>query len=662
MNRIPAGNKVLIFDGTVETGLCELVKAEGSYALFDGASPGQLAHETFIDVDGKSTEFGKFSYALAQVLLKAKPNETTYGEIADAVADAMKAELADQTPQFAGNRDRPMFAADEYFLDLFEFSLRKNFAPFARRALAQRYVRIQERMKVAFPRAHCAFGRAFFEKGSYREAINALQTAVTQGQKTGVHFTLGRAHFIAQDYAEALKSFQSLRTANDPQTPAPQVEQVVALLEKLDKEEKHALLVGIDSYESAKIPALTGASGDVRAVKKSLINKLGFKEKNIKVLLDQEASRKAILDEFKRLAAQEETALFYFAGYGSFKPLQRMPTILSADARQPDVEDITIKELSEMAAGRFNLLTIIDAGWHQTAKPSPDTRSMPTEKRRKKTAIPNLPVIESATGWETIGQVSIYPRSFAEQIPGRLTESLAKPAKRGRGANKKSQESFARALVEVLDMPDSAKLTYVDLVKEIAKKGNSGGPFIWGDHKDKRIFTNKLLHDRAQKLVIEIEREPVRQIIELLHRLIDKRKGYYAEGHLNLGLAYALVGEYSKSIESIGTALVQQVEDSADAHYHLGRVLFESGGDLADAVSELRKATELDPENARAYYYLGQAIRALVERETLLEAEKALRKYMEAGAPLGYGYEVQKFLDVRKAEQEESEKREGVTR
>ena len=663
MNRIPAGNKLLISDGAEGSGIWELVKAEGRYSLFDATSPGQLPMETYMEVEGKGTYYGQFSYALAQVLLQANPNITTYGEIADAVADAMKAKsdtILEQTPQFIGNRDGRMFVAGEDLLELFEFSQRKNFAPYARRALASRYARIQQQMQVAFPPAHCAFGRAFFEKGSYRESINALQTAVKQGQKTGVYFTLGRAYFIGQDYANALKSLRSLKASDDPQAPTAQVEQVLALLEKLEKEEKHALLVGIDRYKKARIPALADATGDVQAVKESLIDKFGFKEKNIKVLLDQGASRKAILDEFKRLAMQEETALFYYAGYGSYKYSDGTPTILSVDARQPNVEDITIKELSEIASGRFNLLTIIDAGWFLIDKPSADLRSMPPRMRQEKTGIFNAPVSKAAASWETIGQVSIYPRSFAGRHPGRLTESLAKSPKRGRSTKKRSQESFAAALVEVLNRPDSAKLTYVELVKEVAKKGTTEGPFIWGGHKDKRLFTNKLLHDRAQELFVEIEREPVRQIIELLRQLIDKRKGFYAEGHLNLGLAYALAGEYLNSIRSIERALAQQVDDTAEAHYHMGRVLFESGGDLADAVSELRKATELDPRNARAYYYLGQAIRALVERETLLEAEKAFRKYLEAGAPLGYGYEVQKFLDTRKVEQEESEKRKSL--
>ena len=47
----------------------------------------------------------------------------------------------------------------------------------------------------------------------------------------------------------------------------------------------------------------------------------------------------------------------------------------------------------------------------------------------------------------------------------------------------------------------------------------------------------------------------------------------------------------------------------AETHYHLGRVLCEGELDFDRAVSELEEAVRLDPENIRAHYHLGQAIR-----------------------------------------------------
>lgn len=65
-------------------------------------------------------------------------------------------------------------------------------------------------------------------------------------------------------------------------------------------------------------------------------------------------------------------------------------------------------------------------------------------------------------------------------------------------------------------------------------------------------------------------------------------------------------------------------------------------------MSELRQAKNLDPENPAINYYLGKAIRALVERESLVEPEDAFKNYLKAGAPLGEEVEVRQFLKSRR--------------
>jgi cytochrome c-type biogenesis protein CcmH/NrfG len=92
----------------------------------------------------------------------------------------------------------------------------------------------------------------------------------------------------------------------------------------------------------------------------------------------------------------------------------------------------------------------------------------------------------------------------------------------------------------------------------------------------------------------------------------------------------------------------------AEANFHLGRVLYlqesDSSAEEAEfsrAVSELEEAVDLDPENVQAYYYLGQAIRAQVERNILKRAEDALRTYLVRGAPLGHEDDVREFLGSR---------------
>lgn len=88
----------------------------------------------------------------------------------------------------------------------------------------------------------------------------------------------------------------------------------------------------------------------------------------------------------------------------------------------------------------------------------------------------------------------------------------------------------------------------------------------------------------------------------------------------------------------------------AEATFHLGRILFLGEFDFDRAVSELEETVRLDPDNVLAYYYLGQAIRVQVERNTLKRAEDVLRTYLVRGAPLGHEDEVREFLGSHKGQ------------
>lgn len=92
----------------------------------------------------------------------------------------------------------------------------------------------------------------------------------------------------------------------------------------------------------------------------------------------------------------------------------------------------------------------------------------------------------------------------------------------------------------------------------------------------------------------------------------------------------------------------------AEATFHLGRVLYLSeskksaaDSDFSRAVSELEEAARLDQDNVEIYFYLGQAIRAQVERNILKRAEDVLRTYLAQGAPLGHEDEVRRFIGSR---------------
>ncbi len=92
----------------------------------------------------------------------------------------------------------------------------------------------------------------------------------------------------------------------------------------------------------------------------------------------------------------------------------------------------------------------------------------------------------------------------------------------------------------------------------------------------------------------------------------------------------------------------------AETKYHLGRVRYLGvtwgvipPTDLDRAVTELEDAVFEAPELIEAYFHLGQAIRAQVERNRLVRAEEVLQIYLDKGAPLGEVATVQAFLDAR---------------
>jgi len=83
-----------------------------------------------------------------------------------------------------------------------------------------------------------------------------------------------------------------------------------------------ALLIGINRY---KIPGadLRGCVNDVNNLKAALLKHFSFQEKNIKILTDLKATKKAMQDGITRLvkgAKRGDVLLFHYSGHGSNVP------------------------------------------------------------------------------------------------------------------------------------------------------------------------------------------------------------------------------------------------------------------------------------------------------------------------------------------------------
>ena len=97
-----------------------------------------------------------------------------------------------------------------------------------------------------------------------------------------------------------------------------------------------ALIIGINDYVDPKIPDLETAVNDARALAKLLREKYGFR---VELMLGREATKKAIYNAFRKLAAStkpDESVLIYYAGHGDLDRTYNTGWWIPVDAKGGD--------------------------------------------------------------------------------------------------------------------------------------------------------------------------------------------------------------------------------------------------------------------------------------------------------------------------------------
>ncbi|GAB1541026.1 hypothetical protein NUACC21_36950 [Scytonema sp. NUACC21] len=126
----------------------------------------------------------------------------------------------------------------------------------------------------------------------------------------------------------------------------------------------YALLVGIDEYINP-VPPLNGCVNDILAIQEYLqgrVAKDGYLL-HIRTLLNQDATRQAVIDGFRQHLCQasgEDVAFFYYAGHGSqeqapqefwaIEPDRLDETLVCYDSRRVGGWDLADKELAKLIA------------------------------------------------------------------------------------------------------------------------------------------------------------------------------------------------------------------------------------------------------------------------------------------------------------------------
>ncbi|HSF49409.1 MAG TPA: tetratricopeptide repeat protein [Nitrososphaeraceae archaeon] len=546
-----------------------------------------------------------------------------------------------QIPQLINkNKNDIIFSQQNYYFTLFDFAQLKSFSLYTYSELQKIYRILKENIRTSFTQAYYSLGCAFLEKEEYEDANEALQIAmsISQVQNTKIIYSQAISQLQIKLYRESLSSLQ-LYTQLIPESRRS-LENNIKKIKAFSNGQKYALLVGINNYINLEMPNIKGAINDVLALKKVLLEKLKFKEENITILLDEQATNVAILESFKQLIKDSETgpAIFYFAGAGSEK--DETLSIVSVDSRLEGVYDIRLKELSYLSSNS-NLVTIIDAGWNIGG-----SRTAPKDERKRPTSrgigfTPRNIYKEDELNLK-IGELTIYSPSMKSLKSFFLLHNELEVPSFENYDNKVYHGELTYAIIKTFIENDINNMTYSKLIDLIS----TVKPKIIFDKEDALVFSNSKLVNKVTKSLKTIEKlQVINKAIFLLQRLIERRNDIYPEGYLNLGIAYAAKGDYDNGIKSIERAIVQKDNFYLEASYYLGKFLFERGKEFAKAVAILREVIKHEPNNNPAHYYLGQSIRSLIEKETLLEAERSLRTYLENGAEIGHEVSVWEFIN-----------------
>ncbi len=140
----------------------------------------------------------------------------------------------------------------------------------------------------------------------------------------------------------------------------------------------YCLFVGINHYKANYINNLGGCKNDVLALQEVLKERFNIPDKNIVSLLDDKATRSAILDRFENHLGQAQkgdTALFYYSGHGSQERANEVfweieddhfnETLVCHDSRVDDHHDLADKELrfliNKIGKNKPRIVSIIDS-------------------------------------------------------------------------------------------------------------------------------------------------------------------------------------------------------------------------------------------------------------------------------------------------------------
>jgi tetratricopeptide (TPR) repeat protein len=609
---LPAQRVALILDTLASREHLGLVRqADARYSLLVAASPGERAYEVAFEKGGQRIVAGLMTFALTQALAELGPS-ARWRDIVASLQRAVKSRGFAQTPAFVGADDES-FLAERLSVEPIELLKTSLFGTCHGRSAAELATwqqQVAARIDAAFPDFHLAVARGLATQGMLSAAAAALDRAVADAGVASAEASWWRAWIAArqgrvEQVLDHVRAFAAEMADAERARCTAEAQTVIGVVRTRPR---RALVVGIDRYGGPEVPRLKDAVRDARAVADGLAG-WGFEPTRVRLLLNKEATTEAIVGELRALVAHADSGplLFYFAGNGSSG--KRGPTLLGVDARKEGVFDICLDEL-RAAVAHPNLTCVIDADTDAAEDGRPAAARWAPVDLRAHAEAPRT----TAGGAATIGSVYIGSRA-GQRIGGPFVRALhgAEPPA--------SWSAWAR---------------------------EAGAAVVIAAGGDDRV-----LHDAPGAAMIEaflaqLRTAPFRHAAATMQGMLEEGRVNARDAWVDLGVARALCGDPAAAIAAFERAIAAAPDGRhAEARYHLGRVLVDSGTDMARAQSELDRAARLDPDDPTIKYYLGAAIRGYLERESVQRsrhAQELWQGYLDAGAPLGHRDEVEAFL------------------
>ena len=528
-------------------------------------------------------------------------------------------------------------------------------------------------------------------QGQFDLAINHIKL----GQTEKAEICLTKSSTLAKEenspIARSLETIHTKVLENEP-----------AHLQKIQKRfnNNKAIIIGINDYKGVKA-SLKTPMNDAKKLSEVLIEHQGFQKENVIQLLNP--TKAEIIKTLEKLKKEEkgpkDRLLFFFAGHGISGEIGGegpagflLPSDVKFEKRGIDLSenesllsmDAVFESLDEINA--HHTLLILDccfAGSFRRVSPTRNVFGLGYQRVSEK----QFDRYINRKAWEVLTSTKADQRASDSFLREDNTNDEHSP--------------FARALIDALcgqgndivkpvdGSPKDGVITSSELFLYIrdqldlyVQSMRRGERTFTRNYKSRDVEEEFFVHFIAQTPELfplekhqggafvffnptYIETDAVhRAFLKDIERKLDKFiKSGNETVRLDLGVAHELLGNRSKAIEELE---IVESQNNKRVHYVLGRVLLEkkmsvggtrrrNSGESENSENEeitwekvvdhLTKATQSDPDNPAAHYYLGQAIRELVKEDSYKRAVSIYEKYLQAGAPIGYLQEVEEFLD-----------------